>query len=62
MERWFGPDESNPQLYWRKPSQSDEGLKLEDIIRKPQGLSVHDSTYAVLYAQRKLRFPLPKSS
>ena len=60
IECWFGPDESNSQLYRRKPSQSDEDLKLEDIIRKPQGLSLHDPTYAVLFTVQAT-FPLPKS-
>ena len=59
MECWFGPDESNSQLYWWKPSQSDEDLKLENIIRKPQGLSLHDPTYAVLCTVQ-VTFPLPK--
>ena len=57
MERWFGREESDPRFHWRKPSQSEEDRKLEVIIKKLHGLSVHDPAYAVLYAQCKLRFP-----
>jgi hypothetical protein len=57
MERWFGREESDPRFHRQKPSQSEEDRKLEEIIKKLHGLSVHDPTYAVLYAQCKLRFP-----
>lgn len=57
MERWFGREESDPRLHPRKPSQSEEDRKIEDIIRKLHGLSVHDADYADLYTQCKLRFP-----
>jgi hypothetical protein len=43
MERWFGREESDPRFHWRKPSQSEEDRKLEEIIKKLHGLSVDDS-------------------
>jgi hypothetical protein len=57
MERWFGREESDLRLYWRKPNQSEEDRKVEEIIKKLRGLSVYDSVYAAIYAQCKLRFP-----
>jgi hypothetical protein len=57
IEHWFGREESDPRFHWRKPSQSEEDRKLEEIVKKLHGLSVHDPAYAVLYAQCKLRFP-----
>jgi hypothetical protein len=54
MERWFGREESDPRLYWRKPSQSEEDRKLEEVIRKLWGHSVYDSAYAVLYTFPKV--------
>lgn len=41
----------------RQATQAKEDRKLADIITKIHGLSVHDPTYAVLYAQCKWRFP-----
>jgi hypothetical protein len=43
MERWLGREGSDPRLYWRKPSQSEEGRKLEEIIKKLHDRSVYDS-------------------